>query len=988
MVVSPLGRSKKPALRGAVGTLIISGTQVGDGYVNLEEATKKRFSHSELLGGRTYDTGDLVRLLEIDLSFDFVGRADSQVKLRGQRIETGEIDSVLLKSNADITDSITLVLQHPTQQKEQLISFVIYRGTLNRTQVMEVIHGSESVSELFSACQKLLPVYMIPSYIVPLNKLELTATNKIDVKKIKILFDSLDPARLHDFSCTSSTEGLVKVDDSVVRQIKKIVQEMTGKQVVDERSSVFQLGLDSVSLVGLVRKMRSAGFSRCTVSMIMTSSSVIGLAAALATTSASVDEDTRSIEAYLRQFHDAHLNNVSQQLQLSPDEIEDVLPANPLVEGLLVESLRGDHNLHMNKWRIARKDVNLEQLHKAVDALIRQTPVLRSRFVIVPEGLAQVILCPKSRSKNISSPESPLKSSLLRLEYDEDTDRGNFIELVFHHALYDGVSLDLILFDLQHLYHDLSFEICRPAIRPAVAHILSLDSASAKEFWYDLLGKSVSLLPVRRGRTIEIYKVKSKVSTSELEDFARKTQCTPNMVISAVFSIFIRRLFHQDGVFGLVVAGRECAIDRVAEIAYPMFNTLPIFIKTSDYKDSKQLITQLQQIYGNLLAFEHSPLRDIKKLLSIPSEIALFDFVLVYQKSRSSSSIGTSDTLEFEEHDTAKSGFALALDVTAPHFGKLEFLLQTEAIGATTEVLCSIFDTLLYNLLNGTDPLPSPNTNDGIVEIDFTVHRSSVDMSPQNPSRDEEMTRDPIAKDILFVLARLLNTPAGEISTSASFFSLGLDSIDAIKLAAQLRQNHEQIVSVSEILQHSSVKSLCRLLAERDGSSIGRTIDYSPKDFSLNCSEALNIEIPYDEILPAAPTQEGILTMSQSDETGLYLNHSLVRLKTGIKPSQIEQAWHKVINQNDILRTSFMTTRGQGVPLSCDYVQIVHAKSGEFSIDRESVPEKTLMSSYRAYKQHLKSNTRFNDVPLYLRIFETDRSTYLAITIHHALVCA
>ena len=84
----------KPVLRGAVGEFVVSGKLVAQGYIGRPDLTKEKFI--TLNGQRCYRTGDLVRILHNN-TFDFVGRADDQVKLRGQRLEIGEINSVIKK---------------------------------------------------------------------------------------------------------------------------------------------------------------------------------------------------------------------------------------------------------------------------------------------------------------------------------------------------------------------------------------------------------------------------------------------------------------------------------------------------------------------------------------------------------------------------------------------------------------------------------------------------------------------------------------------------------------------------------------------------------------------------------------------------------------------------------------------------------------------------------------------------------------------------
>ncbi|MDN4032088.1 AMP-binding protein, partial [Chryseobacterium gambrini] len=95
-----------------VGELYISGSGLARGYLNLEELTEDKFLDNPFVPGtKMYRTGDLGRWLP-DGNIEYLGRIDHQVKIRGHRIELGEIDSYVLTYNADIKSVVTEVKEH------------------------------------------------------------------------------------------------------------------------------------------------------------------------------------------------------------------------------------------------------------------------------------------------------------------------------------------------------------------------------------------------------------------------------------------------------------------------------------------------------------------------------------------------------------------------------------------------------------------------------------------------------------------------------------------------------------------------------------------------------------------------------------------------------------------------------------------------------------------------------------------------------------
>ncbi|KAK4987720.1 non-ribosomal peptide synthetase nps2, partial [Elasticomyces elasticus] len=136
-----------PVVRGAVGELCVSGPLVGKGYHHRPDLTTERFPYHSAYGQRIYRTGDYVRLLHDD-SFDFVGRIDTQVKLRGQRLEVDEINSVIKRSCGQISNAATTVARLAPNQNEQLFSFLVTKDSLYSQDVVIIDQPDHQVLEL------------------------------------------------------------------------------------------------------------------------------------------------------------------------------------------------------------------------------------------------------------------------------------------------------------------------------------------------------------------------------------------------------------------------------------------------------------------------------------------------------------------------------------------------------------------------------------------------------------------------------------------------------------------------------------------------------------------------------------------------------------------------------------------------------------------------------------------------------------------------
>jgi amino acid adenylation domain-containing protein len=159
---------------GVPGELCIGGEGLSLGYLNRPELTAEKFILARGLWpaadttGYLYKTGDLARWLP-DGNIEFLGRIDQQVKLRGYRIELAEIET-LLSAHDDIKDAVVIVRRDEQGQK-YLCAYFTAAGETGNT---------NKSSELKEYLAHTLPDYMIPSYFVPMEKIPLTAHDKVD----------------------------------------------------------------------------------------------------------------------------------------------------------------------------------------------------------------------------------------------------------------------------------------------------------------------------------------------------------------------------------------------------------------------------------------------------------------------------------------------------------------------------------------------------------------------------------------------------------------------------------------------------------------------------------------------------------------------------------------------------------------------------------------------------------------------------------------
>ena len=158
---------REPVREGAPGELYIGGASVSRGYLNRPELTSQRFIPNPFRNGdRLYRTGDTVRCLP-DGNLEFLGRVDNQVKIRGHRIEPGEVEAAMMK-HPEIGEAIVMAQENGLAGK-RLIAFVVGKGL-----------RAPAASELRAFLRRIVPAHMVPEVIVPLEALPRMAHGKID----------------------------------------------------------------------------------------------------------------------------------------------------------------------------------------------------------------------------------------------------------------------------------------------------------------------------------------------------------------------------------------------------------------------------------------------------------------------------------------------------------------------------------------------------------------------------------------------------------------------------------------------------------------------------------------------------------------------------------------------------------------------------------------------------------------------------------------
>jgi ferricrocin synthase len=931
-------RTESPVLRGAVGELCVSGKLVGRGYLKNPKLTQALFPTLQPFGERVYRTGDLVRLLH-DGSFEFLGRSDDQVKLRGQRLEIGEINSVI-KEAAGITNVATFVLMHTKQQRKHLVAFCTFdqhkrKGDIVLTSISEQQHKLKETSE---HCQSRLPPYMVPTYFIPINYIPLTPNNKVDRAKLKAFFESLS---IEDLQCLYNRAEVTEQMNGVENKIATIFSETftLDKSAISPTSSLFELGMDSISVIRFVRALKGEGLKAVTPSVVMKHSTARTLAKALDATGRSRDELGFVLAAQQRVLACAlkHKLTVATILNVNPSDIELITPCTPLQEGMIAEGTNRQTPAYFMTFELALStDIDTVKLEQAWEEVYCELQILRAQFIQTDDGFVQVCLrqriLPWAQEKFSTNQEKSgriqdFRSSWIQANKEnlpqplalmllQSRDSRSLILNIFH-ALYDGTSLPLLLDRVRVRYLNGTEQAKAPQFSSVLPYGPLLQNPRSEDFWKSHLAPQWGQL-TRRFRaessseaTSEEHRTLKCTKTvhcgEKLEALRRKLNTAHQAIMQSCWSVVLQRYYNGPVCLQVVTSGRSIEVEGAESVIGPLFNTV-LFQPKLKYGDSwATVIKRTHDFNIAMLPFQHTPLSSVYKWLREADRLLegvdnLFTFQIATEKA---STAVNNEQWRFLEEDTHLfSNFACEAELY--HHGELNLLIVANAVYFEQKSLNDMmnrFTECLHELLEDADA----KINVGDIASNPPV---AVSASAGTSVNEEENVWSEIAVYVRKEIATLASIPESGIHQNMSIFELGLDSLDAIKLSSRLSKMGCKI-KTSELLRNPTIAKITCLLEERMEPRQKLQEALSPlKKYAEELDRLVRLPLHLkgrvERLLPATPLQEAMYSEMISSGFKRYYNQDVLKIREGINVTALTKAWTKVIEINPILRTALV----------------------------------------------------------------------------------
>lgn len=545
---------------GIIGELYISGHGVARGYVN-SNLSKGSFQPDPYVKGmRMYKTGDLARWT-IDGELQYIGRKDRQVKINGNRIEMGEIENHLMM-NSTIREAV--VLQGSNSFGDKILcAYIVSNKVINKEMIKKQLY-------------KKLPRYMIPSKIIQVDSLPLTANGKLDVVKLKDYTDKY-------VEKVENLDNMSYLDDTE-RKLQMIWKDVLSLEKIKVDEDFYELGGHSLKAVDLMHKINKE------FRLMIPLKDIIKLH--------TIKDQAHFINEYIQVVYP----------ELKPIKEKNYYSLSAGQSRIYLMNQKDNNSLRHNMSSVIEVvgDLDIELLETAFSRLIQRHETLRSSFSEIKGEPIQIV------QKNVNFKVENLgttyhnlndaKSGFIRrfnlkdaplfrvgfLQTDKAMDKKSFILFDMHHIISDGISIKNIMKEIS--------ELCKLKNLPDLPfqykdyvywqkQLVKTDLVEEqKEYWIKQLeGYSCTKLLTKSSKDDNwdernVYKNIDGDLLSKIYKICGKYKVTPSTFFLTLFKLAIKNEIRSEDIgIGLPVSGRSHA--DLEKLIGVFINTLVIRTK-------------------------------------------------------------------------------------------------------------------------------------------------------------------------------------------------------------------------------------------------------------------------------------------------------------------------------------------------------------------------------------------------------------------------
>ncbi|KAF7585983.1 hypothetical protein BBP40_009746, partial [Aspergillus hancockii] len=719
---------------GCIGELIIEGPLVTRGYLNEPEKTKAAFFEDpawlpKAENGqprRFYKTSDLVRYYP-DGQLRFIGRKDTQIKVRGQRVELGEIEHAILENlpgAAHITvDSVILPPQTLVAFLKMNEDFPVPENELFVPLMPEFTAQLRALEKVLS---ETLPVYMVPSLFIPISHIPMTISGKVDRIALRRAVPGLSAEQMEMYALADQDKAAPQTKQE--EGLQALWAVVLGKEpsAVGRNDSFFRLGGDSIGAMKLVVAAREGGLL-LSVADIFRYPELSEMAQHVEFAKADDRKGDYKPFAMLAGVtnSDALLEEAAGQCSIARSDIQDVYPCTPLQEGVFAMSTtHAGAYVAQSAFKLPA-GFNVQRFQDAWQVMVDTYSILRTRIVTIDSTSYQVVLMEEAaklewqrslslvdylqsdRAKSMTA-----GTPLTRYAIVKDGESSIFVWTA-HHAVYDGWTVPLLFEQLEQIYVD--------GVKPSgvapysafVEYIQGTDFDASQKFWCSMAPQEPpSSFPRLPSATYQ-PRAKKACHRDVQVTLEPGSNLTMAILLRAAWAIVMARYTDsEDIVYGLTLSGRDALVPHIERIVGPTITTVPMNVHLDPESPLQSFLESQQDQNVEMMNFQHVGLRNIRRINPQVSAATDFTNLFVVQPK-------TDEKQAFSEFETVPTDmtafdpYALLVECTLGDGSiRLEARVDDDVLSVDqTERLLGHFEHVLQQIIRPSNEVKLGDIN-------------------------------------------------------------------------------------------------------------------------------------------------------------------------------------------------------------------------------------------------------------------------------------
>jgi amino acid adenylation domain-containing protein len=568
---------------------------------------------------RLYKTGDLVRYDDYG-NIIFLGRKhDSQRKLRGQRVDLGEIEGYVQACLSGTFEASTVAeIFIPANGTSETLALFISPLSSSKTEgnVVTIVKQGLPVERLEDELLQRLPSYMVPKIYIPIEAIPVSQTGKADRQRLRQFGSSLTQEQLAEMQ--PSRQESMKPSTKSELQLQQLWADIIGIDIqsISANDNFLRLGdsIDAMRLVALARKRN----------LLLTVTDVFE-APRLKEMAKRIKQDVDSCDQEVPAFSllgwtyskDEACSYAAKLCSVSKTEIVDMYPCTALQEGLLALGVR-QHGQYVSRSVLElQTGIDTDRLERAWLNTTQKIALLRTRIVDLPgQGYVQVVL-DDFHMRSGSDVEAYVRQ-------DEQEAMGPGAELcraaiidrrfilTIHHCTYDGNTLKMMLDELEAQYLGEPGMNVTP-FRNFIQHLSNITPQSTAKFWkgqfVKLEARQFPVLPTEGYRPQANDELGYSISLNW-----PRTGTTPSTIIRSSWAILATQYTQSsDVIFAVTVNGRQASMKGVENCVGPTISTFPLAISVDWSNSVDTFLACSQKQIIDTIPYEQYGLQNIQR---------------------------------------------------------------------------------------------------------------------------------------------------------------------------------------------------------------------------------------------------------------------------------------------------------------------------------------------------------------------------------------